>query len=319
MLPRLFPPLLDLGGWRSSVVLASAPRSGSTWVLELLNHENAFRPIFEPLHPTRVPELSDARLRAYRRPEEEAPDVEALLGRLLSGQLESPWMDRFNRRWVSCQRLVKTVRGNLMLPWLAEKFPGLPIVLLLRHPCAVAASRKRLGWGSDIAPLLEQPALCRDYLRPHLAAMRSEDPFERQVYRWAVHQLVPLSLLKPGQALVVFYEDLVAHPEAHLPLLFAYARARRPERAVRGLRRPSVLTKRSLTRLSSAEALTRWQASVSAEQRARADRVLEQLGLDVLYGPSGLPLPRAAAAERFPCLGFYAKPFEVGAWDPEGG
>ncbi len=201
VLSRVYRPWLDTGGWRGCVVLASSPRSGSTWVFELLNQNREFRAIFEPFHPSRVPMLRAASYREYRRRDERCPELEAIFARLFAGELSNRWMDRFNRRWVSARRLVKTVRSNLVLPWLAERFPSMPLVLLLRHPCAVAASRKRLRWGTNVAPLLAQPKLCQDYLGPHVALMQSADTFEREIYRWAVSQLVPLSLLKRGQAL----------------------------------------------------------------------------------------------------------------------
>ncbi len=306
VLSRVYRPWLDTGGWRGCVVLASSPRSGSTWVFEMLNQSREYRAIFEPFHPSRVPALRAARHREYRRPGERCPELEATFARLFAGELSNRWMDRFNRRWVSARRLVKTVRSNLVLPWLAERFPSMPLVLLLRHPCAVAASRKRLRWGTNVAPLLAQPKLCQDYLGPHLALMQSADTFEREIYRWAVSQLVPLSLLRRGQALVVFYEDLVRLPEQHSRVLFGYTRTPWPQAALVEARVPSALALRKDSSLGSTQSLSSWRHAFTSSQLERADRILQRFGLDVLYTTEDdLPKARSLAAERFPCLDFY--------------
>jgi hypothetical protein len=42
----------------------------------------------------------------------------------------------------------------------------MPIILLLRHPCAVVASRLALGWKDNLFETMEQEDLVEDFLLP---------------------------------------------------------------------------------------------------------------------------------------------------------
>ena len=44
---------------------------------------------------------------------------------------------------------MKIIRGNLLLAWLVRNFE-FPVLYLLRHPCAVVASRLRWNWPCDL-------------------------------------------------------------------------------------------------------------------------------------------------------------------------
>jgi hypothetical protein len=56
-------------------------------------------------------------------------------------------VDVENTGFVFRRRIIKEIRSNLMLRWLAGISPCTPVVLLVRHPLAVAASWLQLGWG----------------------------------------------------------------------------------------------------------------------------------------------------------------------------
>ncbi len=153
---------------------------------------------------------------------------------------------------------------------------------------------------------MAQPALSGDYLGPHLEQMQTADVFEREIYRWAVNQLVPLSLLKSGQALVAFFEDLVRCPAEHLPVLLGYTRTPDVQAALAHVRRPSALVLRSTSTLAATKTLSEWRQVLSPSELRRADDILRRFGLDVLYSTDDdLPKPRTLAAARFPCLDFY--------------
>ncbi len=58
-----------------------------------------------------------------------------------------------------------------MLKWLSAIRPGMPILLLIRHPLSVIDSYKTLGWGieaggktSDFDRIIEQKQLLQDFL-----------------------------------------------------------------------------------------------------------------------------------------------------------
>ena len=181
-LSRLFGMLhVDRGDHRDSVFLAGSGRSGTTWVSGIIDHHNEYRLIFEPFHPGKVRVCKDFRRKQYLRPDDRREEYLGAARRILTGKLRSPWTDRFNTKLLARRRLIKDIRANLLLGWMAENFPGMPIVLLMRHPCAVAASRLALGWRDNLSETMEQEELVEDFSLPLEAGLR--DALRREPVR----------------------------------------------------------------------------------------------------------------------------------------
>ena len=157
---------LGRGDHTSSVFLAGTGRSGTTWLSDVVNHRRAYRYVFEPFYPAKVEVFAHFRPRQYLRPDDRREEFLGPARKVLTGGLRDPWTDRFHRRFVARRRLIKDIRANLLLGWIKANFPGLPIILLLRHPCAVVASRLALGWKDNLFETMEQGDLVEDFLLP---------------------------------------------------------------------------------------------------------------------------------------------------------
>ena len=239
-----------------SVIIAGAGRSGTTWVQDSLATANSMRTVFEPLHPIGVPA---AREFAYQYVETGAdwPELKAFMDKLFAGKHRSLWAnyrirpDRFNplnnkpiamyfhakksigllrkfafKRDLSGQ-VVKFIRVNLMLPWLTRQY-SLPTILIVRHPCAVIASRLRLSaadWDTE-------KALNR--YRGNKAVVdliRSQYGFDIQESMpkaaalccvWCIENVLPMKWSKTENYAVVAYEDLMVSPETEWPRVVAH-------------------------------------------------------------------------------------------------
>jgi hypothetical protein len=288
---RLFGALhLDLNrDHRNSVFLAGSGRSGTTWVSEIINHRNEYRLIFEPFHPGIC---KNFRRKQYLRPDDRSEEYLGPARKVLTGGIRSFWTDRFNRKFVARRRLIKDIRANLLLCWMRENLPGMPIVLLLRHPCAVAASRLALGWRDGLPEMMEQEELVEDYLSPIEAEIQAaRNAFERHVFSWCIDNYVPLRQFAPGEIHLAFYENFIVHPEDEIQRLFAFLGEDFDRRVYRVLRRPSPLSRRGGS--SSVDA---WRRSVSGSQLERAVEILGLFELDRLYGEGTMPDPSGAYA-----------------------
>jgi hypothetical protein len=292
-LSRLFGTLhVDLGDHRNSVFLAGSGRSGTTWVSEIINHRNEYRLVFEPFHPDRVPVCKDFRRKQYLRPDERREKYLEPARRILTGRLRNPWTDRFNRKFVARGRLIKDIRANLLLGWMSENFPGMPIVFLLRHPCAVVAARLALGWKDNLSEMMEQEELVEDFLLPVEAEIRdAQGAFERHVFSWCIENYVPLRQFGPREVHLAFYENLVVHPEDEVRRLFAFLGEDFDGRVYRALRRPSPLSRRG-----ESPSVDAWRRSVTDSQLERAVEILGLFGLDRVYGEGAMPDPSGAHA-----------------------
>lgn len=288
----------DRGGAEDAVLLLGSGRSGTTWVGQLLHDGNAMRDVFEPFHALKTPALRGRALYPYARPSDRDAELQAVYGAILAGRVRGPWTDRFNRRRFARKRLIKDIRMNAMLPWLSERFPSIPRVWLVRHPCAVVESRLALGWDSHLDDYLAQPAFVEDHLDPHVDRVRAaqEDPLEAHAVSWCLENLAAWRCRGPKTATPVFFERLKTNLAAEAERLCVSVGLAPPRRLERLDRTPSPLRGARSPMLTGADPVTAWRDRLSASQ---VDRVLSQVsafGLDRLYDDAPLPKPQGLAA-----------------------
>jgi hypothetical protein len=287
---------LDLGkgDHRSSVFLAGTGRSGTTWLSDVVNYRGGYRYVFEPFHPGKVQACTRFRPRQYLRPNDRRKEFLEPAQRVLTGRLRDPWTDRFHRGFLPRRRLIKDVRANLLLGWISTNFPGMPIVLLLRHPCAVVASKLALGWKDNLFETMEQEDLVEDFLLPMEPGIRAaRDDFERHLFSWCIDNYVPLRQFGPEGIHLAFYENLLTHPKEELRRLFAFLGEDLDDRAYRNLERPSPLSRKYAPEGPSVDG---WRRQISGCRLERTVEILNLFGLDRVYGEGTMPDPSGAYA-----------------------
>lgn len=296
---RLVSPLyLDLNGdYRASVFLAGSGRGGTTWASEVINHRNEYRYVFEPLHPHKVRLCRGFRWRQYLRPDDRREEFLEPVEKILSGRVRSLWTDRFHRRFVARRRLIKDVRAHLLLGWMRANFPEMPIVFMLRHPCAVVASKMQLGWEARLEETVEQPELIEDFLEPFIDEIRgARTDFERHVFLWCVENYVPLRQFSRGEIHLLFYENLCESPDVELGSLFSFLGRAFDEEVLKHMRRPSPLSREGSAVVAGGRLADSWRGSVTGPQARRAREILGIFGLDAIYGEGAMPDPGGAYA-----------------------
>jgi Sulfotransferase domain len=290
----------DNHDYRNTIVLAGSGRGGTTWIAEIINYANEYRFIFEPFQPEHVGLVHEFRSRQYLRPSDEASSYLDVARTVLSGRFRHPWTDQYNRRFQSTRRLVKDIRVNLILKWMQAHFPEIPIVLLLRHPCAVVASRLSLEWGTELSVFLEQPQLMADWLEPYRSVLsETSDPFERHILRWCVETWIPLKQFRTGEIHVAFYEEFCEEPERAVTGLFQFLRRPVNEQVFAQLKKPSSQTRKRKSAIMFDGRLTdTWTKNVTPAQSRRAQELLALFGLDRIYTED--PLPNTSSVRTLP-------------------
>ena len=281
--------------YRRSIFLAGSGRSGTTWLSEIINHRNEYRYVFEPFYPDKVSLCNNFRRKQYLRPDDRREEYLQPARTILSGGLRNSWTDRFNRKPVARWRLIKDIRANLLLGWLQSNFPEMPVILLLRHPCAVTYSRLKLGWRDILDDTMEQEDLVEDFLQPFEGEIRAATtPFERSVFLWCIENYVPLRQLEPESIHVSFYESLCTRPEDEVRRLFAFLGKDFDGKVYDRINRPSSLIRRESAVVIGERPVDSWTRTVDDARRERAVEILTLFGLDRIYGESPLPDPEGA-------------------------
>ena len=188
---------------------------------------------------------------------------------------------------------MKEIRANLALKWLHDNFPEVPIILIVRHPCAVVLSRMELGWATDhdIEPFLSQPQLVEDYLGPYMNLIRSaKNSEEKHAVIWSISNLVPLKQFRSGELKVVYYEDLCTQPEMELPGIFEAIGCQYSGSLITSSNQPSQTTRRASAVVTGTNKIGNWKKKLSPTQIDNILQVVQAFGLGHLYGESALPL-----------------------------
>jgi hypothetical protein len=287
---------IDRGdGPADAVLLAGHDRSGTTWIAEALNHRKDLRYIYEPFHPGRVSATAMFTPRLYLRPDDRDVRYEQAARAVLSGRVRSLWADKYNRASLPRRRLVKEVRSNLLLPWLSTHFPETKIVFVLRHPCAVANSERKLSddWHIDLGRFLQQPDLMADHLEPFRGAIEAATTgWDKRVFVWCIENHVPLAALDPRVVHVAFYEDFCIEPETELRRLFGFLGLPYDAGALTTMARPSATSRKDSAVVAGGDLVEAWRRSVSEEEVAATMRVVELFGLDRIYSTGSMPRSR---------------------------
>ncbi|QDA32213.1 sulfotransferase [Thermococcus indicus] len=279
-----------------TVVISGTPRSGSTWLMELLESLPEYKSIFEPFHPSWYPEFKKLGIpyEPYVPAQGDYPKLRTYLEKVFTGRAYArfPYMQYLRlgtiiRRFKASKLLVKFVRANTMLPWIANTFNLRAIYFIIRHPCATIASQLATGFFSKITvgQLLNEvnkvPELAEDEeLVTRLRGINSE--IERLATIWAFENYIPLASEKPYPWYTVIYERLVVNPEEELKVIFGYLGEEVPEGAVKRIQTPSRVTRKIYGKehIGTPRQLLKWREKLSERQVREILEVVSWFGLD---------------------------------------
>ncbi|MFX0072594.1 MAG: sulfotransferase [Candidatus Hermodarchaeota archaeon] len=208
----------------NTILVAGTGRSGTTWLAEILTNFIKYRIIFEPFNPRKVKICKDLLNKQYLPPEVKNDEYFALFNKILAGKIRDLWVNQDNRIFRPQGRIIKTIRASLFLKWLKINFPTIPIIYILRHPCAVVESRLRLNWETiDVDIFLKQENLVKDLLYPFKNILsKAKTQIERNTCIWCVENLVAMNTMEPKDWCVISYENLYQNPEMELKKINDY-------------------------------------------------------------------------------------------------
>jgi hypothetical protein len=283
----------DIG---NSILIVGTGRSGTTWLADMIASQISCRIMFEPFHSKQVHGFHQFHYFQYMRQEEKNNALYNFCQKIFTGDIRDSWIDRQVDHLNPRYRLIKDIRANLFLKWIAENFPQVPILFIIRHPCAVVLSRMKLDWATDtdIAPLLEQTNLVDDFLSDKMEIIhRSQTDEEKHAVIWCISHLVPIQQFIDSTLNVVFYENLCLQPEIESSKIFRVINFEYDNSVFEVIKQPSTTTVRSSAILTGENRVARWKKDLSSKQIDSIFSIVENFGLDHIYGDSDMPLVKA--------------------------
>lgn len=308
---------------RDTIILAGSPRSGTTWLMEILRIIPRYTTLFEPLNPLYLPKSFEVgfRSRTYLPPEEdwskgeehlrkiltsrplydfssfEKRDTKKNLHKMISNYLDQLKPEILMHHLVGNKLLVKFIRLNRLLPWVAKRFQLRSMIFIIRHPCAVVDSQLKTGFCGyhpnnppyrDIYPtqknILDEASKIEGFNTSLLKRLKEIKTREEIVAAsWCLDNFIPLSFPKPYPWTVVIYEKLMKDGVREINRLFNEIGEKHVRRsAFKHLKIPSMVIQKGESEIVTKAdiQLSKWKKSLSEKQIDRILSIVSAFGLD---------------------------------------
>lgn len=282
-----------------NILIFSYPRSGSTWLMELIGNIPGTVNLWEPLHIQYVKPFRTLGFgwRQHIPEGEEWKEAKEKFEQLFRGKYLNFWLSSrdFPLRFVTADRMIiKFVRANALMPWLLQKFEFEVMPLyLLRHPFAVAASQMKEGsWDYEFEGYEIPDVPFNHIFKCHesfLSTLKTKG--EEIVATWCINNKVVLeNELHNKGWITIFYESLLLHPEKELQHIFDRWGISAPVGVFENLRDASSTTKEATFQKGLEAQLSKWKKHFDQNEIEQMLRVLDYFEIDI-YSDHLLPRP----------------------------
>jgi hypothetical protein len=281
---------------KKNIFIFSMPRSGSTWLQELIWTQKGIKYCNEPLNirNKKIKELSGISNWEELYDEKNKDKLIQYFKKHCDGKIK--WMNpsplRKNYNAFTDRMVFKIINGGeYLINEISDKCNG-KIVYLLRHPIPVALSRK-------ILPRLE--VLCsknvigkfpRDIQTLALKIIENDDFLEKAILSWCIQNKIALDQ-KRDDWLIITYEQLVVESRPVIDKLVKELDLEDSDKIFNQLNIPSRVTVQSGKEKSnkiknkenseSRDFIELWRLKVDSEKEAELFRIIDLFGLGDIY------------------------------------
>jgi hypothetical protein len=287
---------------KPNVLLFSMPRSGSTWLMELVWSQPEFKAINEPLNLKGSWLQKKSRIQGFQELYSEyarQKTVNYFKG-IAEGKYHflNPNPLRKNARFFTSRIVYKVIHGGeLFINDIAQNTNS-KVVYLIRHPIAVALSRRQI-------PRTQE--LTSDFVMSHFdkkeqdyakKMMLQGNDMEVKVLTWCIQNKLALSQ-KNKNWLLLSYERLTCHPEEVLNALAKHVELPNLDLMIESVNIPSAVSVQSekdsvsLMKNESIERqklISKWRSKVSKETQQKCFDVCKNMNFEVYTINDDLPV-----------------------------
>lgn len=266
-----------------AIIIASDPRSGSTWLSEIISSIPGSFIIDEPLHLNNVKEIKHLNFswRQHIPREKQWPAAKSFFKKLFKGQILNPHIVKNYKNAVKAkQPIIKTIRAKLLLPWLCNQFEFKykPIVLV-RHPFAMIASLKRHeAFDYPFERFTLPNSKYTDFLLTHLDFLKTLNSNQEQQLAWWCLSNKYLASFDQEDWIVVTYEELVNNYKETVEHIFSTWKTPLPKSILKVASKASSSTTKR--KFQKEEQLNSWQDILSDNEIARYNEILNYFNVD---------------------------------------
>ncbi|MEZ4774710.1 MAG: sulfotransferase domain-containing protein [Bacteroidia bacterium] len=285
-------------GQEKNVFLFSTPRSGSTWLTEIIAAQPGFKMVKEPFNLRNPVVAEHLGLNSWE-------DMFSITSRdkiyqyvqsFLKGKdndlrwkRPAPFSDLWHLR---TDRIIFKIlfSGEDFIGWFQEKFDG-QIVYLLRHPIPVSFSRSK---SPRLASFLQSDFrnnLSDEEYGYGMNILNNGNDYEKAVLDWTLQNLMPLRQMR-NDWLFISYEQLVLEPEKMVSHMVSKLGFKDPDQMLSRINKASASSHKSAKesqdvlldpeqiKNSRRWLVEKWKSKISPENEKRTFEILEAFGVD---------------------------------------
>lgn len=278
------------------VFIISLPRSGSSWIGDILGNASTAMYLREPMNQSHLA-MGGATTVFDIDPDAPPEGYARFTARTFQGipvfpqgvvQTTQQWSLRTRHDKVI---VIKDV-NPLALPWILQTYQP-RVIYLMRHPAAVASSYWNLGWRNAEEKILQfGPRLLDGVLKPWEKTIRSATGFWQAhgVFQAAVHRVAIDALANYEHHRIVSYEQACTNPESTLLDLLDFAQLNIDDSIKRRIADSTTGKKRGGndaygTQRNSRDMAHAWASKVDASQLAALHSGYSAFGLPYYNSP----------------------------------
>ena len=283
------------------IYVGGVPRSGSTWVGNVIGKSSAVRYYHEPFHPTRgnqhnpikqffqyIPEkainfdqqkeldIYFEKLMSYKVPK--LYDVNDFRNGRKASVLFHPISSIHSKLWKQIP-LIKDPPSLLMAEWIARNYNA-EMLLIVRHPAAFVNSARKASWYFGMETFLKQELLMNDYLssfKEELEEDTKKTPegsfsISNSLLFWRImHHVIHEYALKHPDWLFLKHEELSREPLELFHVLFDKLGLHFSKKVQRYNEENSMHkgNKQSRLKRDSKSLIKQWEQNLSAKELAQ--------------------------------------------------
>jgi hypothetical protein len=231
-----------------NVLLFSLPRSGSTWLLELIWSQPEFKYVNEPLNLKGSWLRKKSHINGFKELYTEAvrDKVVAYFKGFVEGKYHfmNPNPSRKNSRFFTSRIVFKVIHGGEFLINDIAEHTNSKIVYLLRNPIAVALSRTQIPRTEELTSDFVLSRFTPDEQNFAKEIIRNGSDMEKKIMLWCIQNKLALHH-RTSNWLVISYERLTCYPEKVLTALAEHCKLPDLETMIQRVSIPSAVSTQS--------------------------------------------------------------------------
>lgn len=282
----------------NDIFIFSSPRSGSTWLMEIINSQNNFKYVNEPLHTNRHkgyltnirPTWSEIYSSTTRKDQFLSFFRKINNNKLFVGQQKFKHIYKGEFDYNTNRKVFKILRAKDLINVFENEFE-ITVVYLLRHPISVALSLVKEEMENRSNYYLNNDKymhnfFTQDQIDFSYNILKNGSKFEERILQWCLENVPPLKFLDSKKWLIVSYEDLVVNEKETIEKLYdqlnlndldsMFKQIKKPSRTTADKKSEELINKRNKESL-----IKKWEKEITVMERKKAFKILNKFEIDV--------------------------------------